>query len=215
VKEFEASVPESTSEEYIFVKHVFTIHPKSISLVSNCKYTEISVKYKIDNTFIFIFFVQDKNTHQLTYLGYVNSTEGKDPTQKGDTSYNPDEFSKAFGFNPPFARSSVKRVTLRESPAFLRKTINVKNGDAKVDKYFMYFNNTLNGQEKLFSCLCRADNIKKTSESWVDVLGFEGVSSTDIESVTSRDDVAVQVIAFIEVANSVLSNFKVIEIELN
>lgn len=46
-------------------------------------------------------------------MGYSNSTDGKDVTEKGQTSYDPDEFERVFRFKPPFARSAVKKVILR------------------------------------------------------------------------------------------------------
>ena len=73
---------------------------------------------------------------------------------------------------------------------------------------------TPNGPKKLFSCVCKADTHKKKSEKWSNILGLEGVKSTDIETVTSRDDVAVQVLKFLEATSNELTKYVPIQIEL-
>jgi hypothetical protein len=192
--------------------------PKSINLRSNCKYREIRVKYRVGEAFVFIYFLEEKKTHTLTYMGSVNTTEDRDPTDKGETTYDPEEFASVFGFRPPFARTSVKKVTLRENSVFRRKMIRVRtvvNGNIKIEKYFMYFKLTANGAEKFASCLCKSDKVKKVSEKWSDILGHESVRSNDIATVTHRDEVAVQVLNFLKASNSILSQYEPIEIELN
>lgn len=72
-------------------------------------------------------------------MGYIHSNTGQDPTLKGPTTYDPQEFQDSYGFKPPFTKDAVKRAVLRENAVFRRKTLVVKDGDAKVSKYFMYF----------------------------------------------------------------------------
>jgi len=62
--------------------------------------------------------------------------------EKGNTTYDPEEFASVFGFKPPFAKSAVKRVVLIENSVFRRKMIRVRNnnnGTVRIEKYFMYF----------------------------------------------------------------------------
>ena len=77
----------------------------------------------------------------------------------------------------------------------------------------MYFEITANGPKKMFSCVCKADHHKKKSEKWSNILGLEGVKSTDIETVISRDDVAVQVLKFLETTNNELTTYIPVLIE--
>lgn len=190
-------MPDSDEADVVFVKELLKTEPKSINIRSNCKYREIRVKYIIGETFVFVYFLEDKKTHTMNYVGQVNSTENRDPTERGETTYDPEEFASVFGFKPPFARTSVKKVVLRENSVFRRKMIKVKNGDKKIEKYFMYYKLTANGPEKFASCLCKSDKVQKTSEKWSDILGHESVRSDDIPTVTSRDEVAVQVLTFL------------------
>ena len=78
----------------------------------------------------------------------------------------------------------------------------------------MYFKKTSHGAKKMFSCVCRADQTKKKSEKWSDILGCEGSSSTDIKKVTNEDIVAVEVLKFLESTDSKLSKFMPIKVSL-
>ena len=79
----------------------------------------------------------------------------------------------------------------------------------------MYSKKDGSNNEKMFSCVCRANKGKSTTEKWNDILGFEGHSSTDITTVTDRDEVAEQILKFIEASNNQISKFMPIKIELN
>lgn len=195
-------------KNYEFVDNLLQQEPKSISLLGNCKFKEITVKYKVNGNFIFIYFLQEKKTQTLKYLGYTTTDSSKDPSFKGETSYNPEEFSQIFGYKPAFSRTSVKKVTLRESNLFKKKTIKVNNKQGKIDNYVMYFTKAASGWEKLNSCACRADKIKKTCEKWSNILGFEKIKSTDIETIKKRDAIAVSVLEFVNTKNNNMTKEK-------
>lgn len=91
----------------------------------------------------------------------------------------------------------------------------MRDGDTKVTKYFMYFKLTESGQEKLFNCVCRGRVRAHNRTSWKNSLGLQGLRSDDIETVTSRDEIAVQVLSFIQVSNTVISKYEPIQVELN
>lgn len=121
------------------------------------------MKFKLENTFVFVYFLQEKKSQDLSYVGYLNSSTGSDLSQKGKTTYDSQEFENSFGFKPAFTKSSVKKVLLRENSVFRRKTIVVKDGDSKVSKYFMYFKLNAEGEEQnLFHCVCRGTTSKKS-----------------------------------------------------
>ena len=150
----------------------------------NCKFKEITLLFKYEESYYFVYFLKEKKTQKLTYVGYVESDDNVEQAKKGDTTYQPEEFVKAFGFRPPFARTAVKKATLRENSIFRRKTLRVSHEHNRIDKYFMYFKVNGDSSEKLYSCVCRANKGKSITEKWNDILGFEGHSSTDVTAVT-------------------------------
>ena len=181
---FEGSVPPAKEEEFSLINQLLETQPEQIYLDGNCKFKEITLLFKNEGSYYFVYFLQEKKTQKLSYVGYTQSDENVDQTKKGDAAYEPEEFVKAFGFRPSFSRTSVKKVTLRENSIFRRKTLRVVHESHKVDKYFMYFKVDGNNYEKMFSCVCKVNKGKSTSEKWNDILGFEGHSSTDITKVT-------------------------------
>lgn len=45
-------------------------------------------------------------------------------------------------------------------------------------------------------------------KSWTDSLGLQGIRSDDVSTVTSRDEIAVQVLSFIQASNSVMNKYE-------
>ena len=78
----------------------------------------------------------------------------------------------------------------------------------------MYFKKTSHGSKKMFSCVCKVDQVKKKSEKWSNILGLEGVSSTDIKEFTSKDKVAVEVLKFLEASDNRIMKYIPIKIDL-
>lgn len=139
-------MPSTKIAEYKFIRILLKSKPVNIRFHGNCKYREIAVKYKHNDFFIYIYFLEERKTNQLSYVGYLNSTDNKDPTLKGTTAYDPQEFQDNFGFQAPFSKNAVRTVFLRENSVFRRKTIVVRDGNSKVSKYFMYFKLSENRQ---------------------------------------------------------------------
>lgn len=76
----------------------------------------------------------------MTYVGTTNSSDAQDQVTKSSVDFKPEEFKEVFGYRAPFAKTSIKKVKVRENSIFKRTTIVVKADGNKVNKYHMYFN---------------------------------------------------------------------------
>lgn len=68
--------------EFNFVYQLLQIKPKSLTILTNCKYTEIAIQYPLDNQYTYIYFLQEKKTSIFKYVGYLNNTIEIDPSFK-------------------------------------------------------------------------------------------------------------------------------------
>lgn len=62
-------------------------------MLSNCKYTEIVLIYPVDDSYAFLYFVQDNKSKDLSYLGLKKSNTKNDPSIiNNDSAFNATEF---------------------------------------------------------------------------------------------------------------------------
>jgi hypothetical protein len=146
--------------EYQFVVSLFLTKPISLSLIKNCKYTELAFQFRSSTSgYTFIYFIQDNKSNDLSYFGLINSTSQNDPSFTSTVeSYSPSEFATMFGYEPAFTASSVKNISIRQSSVFKRKSLTVSTTQEKVNKYYMYYSLINASPQKLYSCGCKGSS---------------------------------------------------------
>ena len=81
---FKSLVPKSKSKEYELVKNLFQSTPIRVSIIQNCKYTEIAFMFQNSGSqsvsYTLIYFIQDNKSKELSYAGMINSTDETDPS---------------------------------------------------------------------------------------------------------------------------------------
>ncbi len=108
--DLKTSVPASKISEYEYVVKLFEISPISISLLKNCKYTEIAFLFSTTGPipYAFVYFIQDNKSKDLSYIGMLTSTTSNDPSfVKSNEAYSAEEFTKMLGYQPTFSTTNV------------------------------------------------------------------------------------------------------------
>jgi hypothetical protein len=79
---FKTSVPTSKITEYEYVVKLYQFKPISVSLLKNCKYTEIAFLFSTTGPipYAFVYFIQDNKSKDITYIGMLSSTNNNDPS---------------------------------------------------------------------------------------------------------------------------------------
>lgn len=186
---FATTVTEAKQEEFRLVTWVVRTTPVRISLLSNCKYTEIAMSYLVEGGAVFVYFIQENKSKELTYVGTKNGTAVNVDPSVGQPSalelYSPEEFQANFGFKPTFARKAVRQISTRQTPVFRRTTLSVASSSSTLDHYYMYTKQvatptTASAPSKLFSCVCKGPLATHHSSTWSDSLGQQTTRSDDI-----------------------------------
>jgi hypothetical protein len=216
---FANTVSETKQEEFRLVMWVVKTIPVRISLLSNCKYTEIAISYLSEGVAVFVYFIQENKSKELTYVGTKNGTAVNIDPSVGEPSslelYNPTEFQANFGFKPTFAKKAVKQISTRQTSVFKRTTLTVASSSSTLDQYYMYTKQSPSSSpSKLFSCVCKGTTSSHHSSTWSDSFGLQTTRSDDIQSITARDEVAAQVLVFLHASHPLSARWTVVEIEL-